>query len=56
MSEENTTEFETQLKEKDQKLDNQSNELNYLTNEIIPALKKENAELKAVKRELTDAL
>ena len=56
MSEENTTEFENQLKEKDQKLDNQSNELNYLTNEIIPALKKENAELKAVKRELTEAL
>ncbi len=56
VSEENTTEFETQLKEKDQKLDNQSNELNYLTNEIIPALKKENAELKAVKNELTEAL
>ncbi|WP_400247129.1 acyltransferase [Methanobrevibacter smithii] len=56
MSEENVTEFESQLKEKDQKLDNQSSELNYLTNEIIPNLKKENAELKKIKNELTEAL
>ena len=55
MSEENVTEFESQLKEKDQKLDNQSSELNYLTNEIIPNLKKENAELKKIKNELTEA-
>ena len=54
MSEENVTEFESQLKEKDQKLDNQSSELNYLTNEIIPNLKKENAELKKIKNELTE--
>ena len=56
MSEENVTEIESQLKEKDQKLDNQSNELNYLTNEVIPNLKDENARLKKVKDELTDAL
>ncbi len=56
VSEENVTEFESQLKEKDQKLDNQSSELNYLTNEIIPNLKKENAELKKNKNELTEAL
>lgn len=56
MSEENGAEIESQLKEKDQKLDNQSNELNYLTNEIIPNLKNENAELKKIKDELTDAL
>ena len=56
VSEENVTEFESQLKEKDQKLDNQSSELNYLTNEIIPNLKKENAELKKIKNELTGAL
>ena len=56
VSEENVTEFESQLKEKDQKLDNQSSELNYLTNEIIPNLKKENAELKKIKNELTEAL
>ena len=56
VSEENVTEIESQLKEKDEKLDNQSNELNYLTNEIIPNLKNENAELKKVKEELTEAL
>ncbi len=56
MSEENGAEIESQLKEKDQKLDNQSNELNYLTNEIIPNLKNENAELKKIKDELTEAL
>lgn len=56
MSEENVTDIETQMKEKNQKLDNQSSELNYLTNEIIPNLKKENAELKKIKKELSDAL
>ena len=35
------------LKEKDEKLSNQSSELNYLTNKIIPKLKKENALMKA---------
>lgn len=44
------------LKEKDEKLSNQSSELNYLTNKIIPKLKKENAELNKLKKELTDAL
>ncbi len=44
------------LKEKDEKLSNQSSELNYLTNKIIPKLKKENAELNKLKTELTDAL
>ena len=31
-------------------------ELNYLTNKVIPKLKKENAELKGLKKELTNAL
>ncbi|MBR3197900.1 MAG: acyltransferase [Methanobrevibacter sp.] len=44
------------LDEKDKKLSNQSNELNYLTNKVIPKLKKENAELKKIKNELTSAL
>lgn len=44
------------LAEKDKKLANQSSELNYLTNTVIPKLKKENNELKALKKELTDAL
>ena len=38
------------------KMANQSKELNYLTNTIIPNLKKENAELNKLKKELTDAL
>jgi uncharacterized phage infection (PIP) family protein YhgE len=38
------------------KMANQSKELNYLTNTIIPNLKKENAELNRLKKELTDAL
>lgn len=46
VSERNVTEFESQLKEKDQKLDNQSSELNYLTNEIIPNLKKRKCRVK----------
>ena len=45
-----------QLAEKDEKLKNQASELNHLTNEIIPDLKKENKQLKALKVELTDAL
>ncbi|MBE6496257.1 MAG: acyltransferase [Methanobrevibacter thaueri] len=44
------------LDDKDKKLSNQSNELNYLTNKVIPKLKKENAELKGIKNELTSAL
>ena len=44
------------MDEKDKKLSNQSNELNYLTNKVIPKLKKENAELKKIKNELTSAL
>lgn len=45
-----------QLAEKDGKLKNQASELNHLTNEVIPELKKENKQLKALKVELTDAL
>ena len=44
------------MDDKDKKLSNQSNELNYLTNKVIPKLKKENAELKGIKNELTSAL
>lgn len=56
MTEENMSELEIKIKEKDEKLSNQSQELNYLTNEIIPKLKKENSELKSVKKELSEAL
>ncbi|MDO5859315.1 hypothetical protein [Methanobrevibacter sp.] len=45
-----------ELSEKSEKLSNQSSELNYLTNKVIPRLKKENSELKSIKMELTDAL
>lgn len=48
--------LKSQLEEKDEKLANQSNELHYLTNNIIPNLKKENSKLKSLKLELTDAL
>ena len=48
--------LKAKLDEKDKKLSNQSSELNYLTNKVIPKLKKENAELNRLKRELTDAL
>ena len=48
--------LKNELKEKESKLKNQSNELNYLTNTIIPDLKKENSSLKSVKVELTNAL
>lgn len=59
ISEEQQEEIETlkqKIVEKDEKLKNQANELNHLTNEIIPELKKENKQLKALKIELTDAL
>lgn len=45
-----------QLEAKDEKLKNQANELNHLTNNVVPDLKKENKKLKALKAELTDAL
>ena len=45
-----------EIAEKSEKLSNQSSELNYLTNKVIPRLKKENSELKSLKIELTDAL
>lgn len=45
-----------QLEEKESKLSNQSNELNYLTNKVIPKLKKENTELNRVNNELSNAL
>ena len=45
-----------QLEAKDEKLKNQANELNHLTNTVVPDLKKENKKLKALKAELTDAL
>ena len=45
-----------QLEAKDEKLKNQANELNHLTNTVVPNLKKENKKLKALKAELTDAL
>lgn len=48
--------LKVQLSEKDSKLKNQAAELNHLTNEIIPELKKQNKKLKALKVELTDAL
>lgn len=41
---------------KDERIAKQSNELTYLTNNIIPNLKKEIKELRAVKVDLTDAL
>ncbi|WP_409200074.1 acyltransferase [Methanobrevibacter sp. DSM 116169] len=54
MVEENKSEFEEQNDES--KLANQADELNHLTNDIIPKLKEENRELSNIKRELTDAL
>ncbi len=56
ISEEEIETLKSQLAEKDEKLKNQANELNHLTNEVIPELKKENKQLKALKAELTDAL
>ena len=46
----NTKNLDEDMDEKDKKLANQSSELNYLTNKIIPKLKKENEELKRLKR------
>ena len=54
--EEQIEKLKAKLDEKDEKLKNQASELNHLTNEIIPDLKKENKQLKALKNELTDAL
>ena len=48
--------LKVKLGEREKKLSNQSSELNYLTNKLIPKLKKENANLKSLKIELTDAL
>ena len=56
ISEEEIETLKQKLAEKDDKLKNQASELNHLTNEIIPELKKENKQLKALKVELTDAL
>lgn len=56
ISEEEIETLKQKLAEKDEKLKNQASELNHLTNEIIPDLKKENKQLKALKVELTDAL
>ena len=56
ISEEEIETLKQKLSEKDEKLKNQASELNHLTNEIIPELKKENKQLKALKVELTDAL
>ena len=56
ISEEEIETLKQKLAEKDDKLKNQASELNHLTNEIIPELKKENKKLKALKVELTDAL
>ena len=50
------TQLKEELMDKESKLKNQSNELNYLTNTIIPDLKKENSKLKSLKTELTNAL
>ena len=56
ISEEEIETLKQQLADKDAKLKNQANELNHLTNEVIPELKKDNKKLKALKVELTDAL
>ena len=56
ISEEEIETLKQQIADKDAKLKNQANELNHLTNEVIPDLKKENKKLKALKVELTDAL
>jgi chromosome segregation ATPase len=56
ISEEEIETLKAKIAEKDEKLKNQASELNHLTNEIIPELKKENKKLKALKVELTDVL
>ena len=48
--------LKAKLTEREKKLSNQSSELNYLTNKVIPKLKKEVADLTKVKDELSDAL
>ena len=54
--EQTVEELKEQLDLKDQKIKNQAEELSYLTNNIVPDLKKENKKLKQLKIELTDAL
>ncbi|AMK14574.1 coiled-coil domain-containing protein [Methanobrevibacter olleyae] len=56
ISEEEIETLKKQLSEKNEKLKNQAIELNHLTNDIIPKLKKENKQLKSLKIELSDAL
>ena len=56
ISEEEIETLKERLAKKDEKLKNQASELNHLTNEVIPELKKQNKELKIVKKELTEAL
>lgn len=56
ISEEEIETLKERLAKKDDKLKNQASELNHLTNEVIPELKKQNKELKIVKKELTEAL
>ena len=48
--------LEARITAKDKKIKNQAEELDYLTNTVVPDLKKENKELKQLKKELTDAL
>ncbi|MBO7443553.1 MAG: hypothetical protein J6T69_01855 [Methanobrevibacter sp.] len=49
ISEEEIETLKERLAKKDDKLKNQASELNHLTNEVIPELKKQNKELKIVK-------
>ena len=56
ISEEEIETLKERLAKKDEKLKNQASELNHLTNEVIPELKKQNKELKIVKKELSEAL
>ena len=46
ISEEEIETLKERLAKKDDKLKNQASELNHLTNEVIPELKKQNKELK----------
>lgn len=39
-----------QIKDKNQKIKNQAEELDHLTNNVVPQLKKENKELKKLKK------
>lgn len=56
MSENIESELESKLKACEEKMNNQADELNHLTNEVIVKLKKDNLELKNLKLELSDAL